>query len=647
LYLLGLGGLLAFVLGNTLARSLAQESTPLGAATPIAEVRVDADNDKVADRVGDTVTVAGRVVAGRGRLAVPIPEMVALQDSTAGLHVLVPGGPNVNRGDSVRVRGVVTHEYGLTQLRGLDYRRVDSPARSPAPLPLTVTAATGEEYEGRLVEVRGKVASVGTNKGGDYLLLSDHTDDISSQLKVFVADSHSERFQLDRFEEGSKIKVTGVLGQHDYQAPYTEYYQLEPRSQDDLARMGGMSAYLRTALYVLAGGGLLAVVVIVFLQAAVRRRTRDLTESRERFQRLAEATVEGIVLHESDGEIIDANTALADMVGLDRESLVGQDVTDVLPKRANDPVSNGEGESAAPTEAELVREEDDSIPVEIEKRTVTTGEEVVHVCAVRDITKRKEWENEILRAKQKAEQMARLKSNLLNNMSHELRTPVTNITGYAELIMDEAEGPHEKFAAQIRKSGKRLSDTLQSVLDMAQIEAGTLDVLVREVPVSNMVREVLDQHAANVDEEALTVELKVPDTYTLQTDRTLLYRVLSNLVQNAVKFTEEGTEGTIGVRVEATEDVESTEDGIRIVVSDTGVGIGQEFQPHLFDPFKQESEGLSREYEGAGLGLALAERMVDILGGTIEVESTKGEGSVFTVMLPPMDDARASLADAA
>jgi two-component system sensor histidine kinase BarA len=599
----------------------------MGPAETISEVRIDANGDRVPDRMGDTVTVAGRVTAGRGRLSVPVPEIAVIQDSTAGIHVLLPEGPPVERGDSVRLRGVVDQAYGLTRLQGLDYQIVDAPKRVPPPLPLTVTAATGEHYEGRLARVRGRVASKGSNDGGDFLVLNDPNGEVSSQLSVFVANRHKGRVRLGQFEEGDEIEVTGVLGQHDFSAPYTDYYQVEPRTQSDLASVGGMSTFLRTTIFVLAGGGLLAVVAVFVLQAAVRRRTEELDESRARFQRLAEATFEGIALHKADGKIIDANTALADMVGMDRDELIGQDVSAVLPETTSDAAQEVGGNADAPTEAEIVHEDGTTTPVEIEARVVTAGEETVHVRAIRDISKRKEWENEILLAKREAEEMAQLKSTLLNNMSHELRTPITNITGYAELIVDEAEGTHEKFAAQICKSGKRLSETLQSVLDMAQIEAGTLDVLVREVAVANVVREVIDRHDQKIDDEVLTVEVDVPNEFTLETDRTLLSRIFNNLIHNAIKFTEQGT---IGV------EVTPIDDGIQIRVWDTGVGIASEFRPHLFEPFKQESEGLAREYEGAGLGLTLTKHMVDILEGTIEVESTKGEGSVFIIELPSL-----------
>lgn len=601
------------------------DSLRSGQRVPIEEVRGDANEDTVPDRVGDTVTVAGRITAGRGRLAVPVPELAALQDGTAGIHLVLPQGPPVEAGDSVRVRGVVEQAYGLTRLRATAVRVRDGPARVPNALPLTVATAAGEPHEGRLARVRGRIAAKGTNDGGEYLLLRDPNESSSSEITVFIGNSHTGRFRLARFQEGDEVRVTGVVGQHDFDAPYADYYQLEPRSPRDLAKIAWAPPYLRVILYVLAGGGLVASVAALVLRAVVRRRTRELEKSRARFRRLAEATSEGIALHDADGNIIDANAALAHMVGVSREALIGNDVTTVVPDARPGAAQTLNGNVEVPTEAEIVQDDGTAVPVEIEERDVTVGDKTVHVRAIRDISKRKEWEDQILRAKQEAEQMAQLKSTLINNMSHELRTPITNITGYAEVIMNEADGPHEQFAAQIRESGKRLSETLQAVLDMAQIEAGTLDVLAREVVVKEVVREVIDRHRQQIDDKALAVEVFVQNGLVVQTDRTLLYRILNNLVQNAVKFTEEGTVGVKGV---------STEEGLRMTVRDTGVGIAPGFRPNLFDPFKQESEGVAREYEGAGLGLTLTKQMVGLLGGSVRVESTKGEGSTFTVDIP-------------
>jgi len=168
LLVLGIAGvLLALAPLESTARSIAADTLQLGRAESITDVRRDADGDMRPDREGDTVTVAGRATAARGRLAVPMTNLIALQDRTAGIHALLPDGPTLQRGDSVRVRGVIDQAYGLTQLQGLDYRVVDGPSQVPTPIPLTVTAAAAERYEGQLVRVRARLVTKGSNEGGD------------------------------------------------------------------------------------------------------------------------------------------------------------------------------------------------------------------------------------------------------------------------------------------------------------------------------------------------------------------------------------------------------------------------------------------------------------------------------------------------
>ncbi|MFP4227600.1 MAG: ATP-binding protein [Salinivenus sp.] len=599
----------------------------LDSVESIASVRVDADEDYVPDRVGDTVTVAGRAVAEPGVFF--SVHQIALQDRSAGIHVSLAETVDVARGDSVRVRGVVEHAYGRTELEAVQSTVVDDTGRAPAPMPLTVPTAWGETYEGQLVRVRARIVRHGENDGGKFLLLRDPGDTSSQQLEVFVPNHRLDDVGLDRFEAGTEVAVTGVLGQFDYEAPYNDYYQIGPRDADDIERVQRASTYLWWVFYALLGGGLLAVGAVVVLRAAVRRRTRELAASEARCRRLAEATSEGILIHDTE-TVLDVNEAFAAMVGGDRDALVGQDAETVLSntlqhKEASAPHASEE----KIIEAEVVRERRANIPVEVESRTVDTGDELVQVTALRDITKRKEWEQGLVQAKKKAEQVAKLKSNLLNNMSHELRTPITSITGYAELLMDETEGQHEDFAARIRRGGQRLLETLQSVLEMAQLEAGTLDVEPRPVDVQEVVEEVVEVHELDASDKSLSIHIDVPQGCTLRTDRRFLHRIMSNLVHNAVKFTDEGALWIGAVR---------EGDRLRITVRDTGVGIDAEVQELLFEAFRQGAEGRDRPHEGAGLGLAITKRMVDVLDGTIKVESTKGEGSTFIVELPSLAD---------
>lgn len=393
-----------------------------------------------------------------------------------------------------------------------------------------------------------------------------------------------------------------------------------------------MSPYVGIAIALVVAGGLLAVLAVVTLRMTVKHRTRELAQSRARFRRLAEATSEGIIVHD-DGEILDTNEALTQMIGREREDLVGQHVAEVLRQRTQELTETGFGrETEAPREAVVARADGTSFPVEIEERTVEAGNETMHVAALRDISERKKREAEILLAKEEAEQMARLKSSLLNNMSHELRTPITSIIGYAEVIVKESEGTAEEFAGRIRRSGKRLADTLRAVLELAQLEAGALSPNATDVTIKDVAAEVVEKHAAEADGKDLSLDVEVREDCILHTDRTLVYRILSNLVHNAIKFTDQGS-----VRITA----EAIPSGVQIAVRDTGVGIHQNYRAQLFEPFTQESKGRGREYEGIGIGLTLTKRMVELLGGDIAVESTKEEGSIFTVILPPFVDEQA------
>jgi PAS domain S-box-containing protein len=250
---------------------------------------------------------------------------------------------------------------------------------------------------------------------------------------------------------------------------------------------------------------------------------------------------------------------------------------------------------------------------------------------VLDVTDEKAHEAALVEAREAAEEAARLKSALLANMSHEIRTPLTGIIGFAEVIAEEAanlasDTAHVEFAQRIGESGRRLLETLNSVLDLAQLEAGHRSVRSASIDIRDVVAGVVSLFERQARAKGLTLTVSVPDDpITLDTDGAALGRVVTNLVSNAVKFTEAG-----GVEVEMT--VEA--DAVEIRVADTGVGISAAFLPRLFEAFRQESEGVARHFEGNGLGMAITARLVEMLDGTISVESTKNVGTTFTVRLP-------------
>ena len=248
---------------------------------------------------------------------------------------------------------------------------------------------------------------------------------------------------------------------------------------------------------------------------------------------------------------------------------------------------------------------------------------------------RAERVDQLVAAKEQAEEANRLKSAFLANMSHEIRTPLTSIIGFAEAIGETLSAadsaaevsPTLRFARLIEKSGRRLLDTLNSVLNLSQLEAGSVQLTPRPLDVRAELADTVDLFTPRAESAGIDLTARLPDQpLTVRADEGALQRILHNLLSNAVKFTESG--GSVTVR--ATQ----ADGGAAIEVEDTGIGIAPDFQPDLFDPFKQGSTGTDRSHEGSGLGLAVTKRLVDHLGGTIDVESTPGEGTVFRLWLP-------------
>jgi signal transduction histidine kinase/DNA-binding response OmpR family regulator len=234
----------------------------------------------------------------------------------------------------------------------------------------------------------------------------------------------------------------------------------------------------------------------------------------------------------------------------------------------------------------------------------------------------------------------RLKSEFLANMSHELRTPLNSIIGFSRVIIKGIDGPitdlQEQDLQAIHHSGQHLLDMINNILDVSKIEAGKMEINIEEVELPAVIDGVIATARGLVKEKPIQLLNNTPDELPLvNADRTRVRQIMLNLLQNAAKFTDEGS---IVVSVDQIMDPSSQKPFLKIMVEDTGIGISDDDQDKLFERFSQVDSSLTRKVGGTGLGLSITKHLVEMQGGEINVESTVDQGSSFWFTLPVVKD---------
>ncbi|WP_353539536.1 PAS domain S-box protein [Colwellia sp. KU-HH00111] len=274
----------------------------------------------------------------------------------------------------------------------------------------------------------------------------------------------------------------------------------------------------------------------------------------------------------------------------------------------------------------------EEIPVEVHLQYIApSGQPARFIAIVQDISARLEDEQELVEAKDKAEQLARLKSEFMANMSHELRTPLNAIIGFSEAlhggVLGDMPENQIEYVSEILTSGKHLLSLINDVLDVSKLDAGKMSLVISEVNIPVLLNNITFVFQEMADSAQINLSYEYENNVkTIQADERKLRQCLYNLVSNAIKFTPAG--GQVVIR--ATDG----EDNIEIAVEDTGIGIALNDMARLFNAFEQIDGGVTRQYEGTGLGLVIVENLVNLHGGILGLISELGEGSTFTMLLP-------------
>ena len=248
-----------------------------------------------------------------------------------------------------------------------------------------------------------------------------------------------------------------------------------------------------------------------------------------------------------------------------------------------------------------------------------------------DVTEQIRAEEMTVQAKLAAEEANNTKSKFLANMSHELRTPLNSIIGYSDFLLEQMIGPlnekQKKYAGNISMSGKHLLSLINEILDLSRVEAGKMELRYTEISVPESICEVVITLLPLASKKNIRLDKDLdPQLRVLHADREKFKEILYNLTSNAIKFTP--CESSVTIRAQIVGDF------VEISVRDNGAGISQEDQKKLFQPFSQIDTVETRTYQGSGLGLTIVQKLVELHGGKIWIESEVGKGSTFTFTLP-------------
>lgn len=355
---------------------------------------------------------------------------------------------------------------------------------------------------------------------------------------------------------------------------------------------------------------------------------------RKQYENIAKLANDAIIITDKHNRIIDYNNKFIELYNIQNSENFNLDFTnylcDTLKEQWKDYLFNIKENNGLIFEAVHLKASGEPLNVQVSAKFIELEGEEFLIQIIRDFEERKRIEDELRNAKLKAEESDRLKSNFLSMMSHEVRTPINIILGAVDILKsklnEELIRENEHLFDMITRNGKRLLTLISDIIDISRIESNELrlEFIIRNV--ESLIMDVVAEYEQVANNKGLQIvtNFKAQNPY-VRIDEVRFLQIITNLLSNAIKFTSQG-----GITI-TTENVGDT---IHISVKDTGIGIPKEALNEIFEIFRQAHEGYGRNYEGAGLGLTISQKLTKMMGGEITVESKVNVGSKFTLIFP-------------
>jgi PAS domain S-box-containing protein len=374
----------------------------------------------------------------------------------------------------------------------------------------------------------------------------------------------------------------------------------------------------------------------------LKRHERQLAEQAGLRQTIIDNMGQGVVVFDGEGELVALNSAARHLLDLPVGEIdpgIDTDKSFLTHLALHGELGEGDHLRLADERLALIRTRpNDVFEHQRPNGTVLEGRsngmpDGGLILTFTDITERKRGEDVLREAKEAAERGGRAKATFLANISHELRTPLNAIIGFSELMKHEIFGPMEQpsyrgYVDDIHASGMHLLELINDILDMSKAEAGKTELVETDVDLAEVVAASVRMMIRRAESCGIEIVVDLPaDLPAMVGDERRLRQIVLNLLSNAVKFSED--QGRVTVAAAA------SEQGMSLVVSDTGIGMSEKDLVRVMDPFVQADTRLSRKYEGTGLGLPLTRSLVEAHGGVMTLASTPGAGTTVTALFPP------------